>query len=477
MAITLTATALRHMITCGRLAWFETHGDLTQRAEYPTQVQARLDAGTAHETAIHQTTAPDAVRVPVTDWSEAVALTRDAMQRGVDYVLSASLEWTFKAAGGVAFTVRGVVDRLENHNGYYIPVEIKRNANPPSLADQAQLGLYVWMLSQMQDDDLPGIFWLGMDHNGRPLVRERVQVSHHAVEGMLREAARVIAADAPPHFKSVSHCKDCRWYGPCHAEAATHGHLELIYGLRSTSVSSLRQMGVQTLHEVAAMTLDELLAVHGIGKVTAPRIHASARAWVAGGPVWLQAIPDLPAGTMLDIEGDPYTDPQIPWCWGLSDTDGNATLIVVWPGHHSTTITLKNGQSVETVPDHAAGWRRVAALCGAGAPVYHWSGYDAGSLHKTAPPDVIDALGSRMHDLNRTLKDTVALPLRSTSIKVVAPYLGFDWSGYQDWSAAWQDYRQWLKTGDLDALTRSLGYQADDALAVAVVWRWLNAQR
>ena len=85
-----------------------------------------------------------------------------------------------------------------------------------------------------------------------------------------------------------------------------------------------------------------------------------------------------------------------------------------------------------------------------------------------------------MFDLHRALERSVRLPLRSTSIKFVAPWLGFKWSN-PDADAAWstaQLHRAYA-TADPAERERLLAevatYNADDLWAMRVVWRWMAA--
>jgi predicted RecB family nuclease len=262
------------------------------------------------------------------------------------------------------------------------------------------------------------------------------------------------------------------------ANGAHNGHLKLINNIRSQSVAHLHAIGITRLHQLCEMTVEDLLTVHGIGPTSAPRILAHARAWVNGAPVWWNSRPSLQHGIMLDIEGDPTSLPQIPWCFGWCDVEGRAEVIVVMPGAPERPLSVHNDTAIITVPSHAAGWARVERASDQhGGPVYHWSGYDAGSLRATAPRSIRSRLLPRMHDLHKSFTGCVTIPRKSTSIKVIADYLGYAYQGYQDWEAAWNDYCNWRTTGDTTALLRATAYQADDAIALAVVWRWMNAQQ
>src|SRR5260221_14679803 len=94
-------------------------------------------------------------------------------------------------------------------------------------------------------------------------------------------------------------------------------------------------------------------------------------------------------------------------------------------------------------------------------------------------PRHVRAAGS-LFALHRSLERSVRLPLRSTSIKFVAPWLGFEWSNPEA-DAAWStaQLHRAYETADVDERARLLAqvaaYNADDLWAMRVVWRWLAA--
>jgi uncharacterized protein len=82
-------------------------------------------------------------------------------------------------------------------------------------------------------------------------------------------------------------------------------------------------------------------------------------------------------------------------------------------------------------------------------------------------------------DLHHLLERSVRLPLRSTSVKFVAPWLGFQWSN-PDADAAWSTAQLHRARATDDAAERQrlldevARYNADDLWAMRVVWRWLE---
>jgi predicted RecB family nuclease len=252
----------------------------------------------------------------------------------------------------------------------------------------------------------------------------------------------------------------------------------LLPGLREATRAHLEQEGIVTLDQFAALEIGEIQRIKGV-KTTAAALRANARAFIHSRPIWFERLPDdlRQGGWMLDLETRslPGEDGSV-WCLGWSNESGKAHIVVVAGGREPRLLPFASGQSVWIVPHCDAAWQRFHDSVAADSkPIYHWTGFDAGVMQRTAPPHVREALLPRTHDLHRTLVNTVRLPVRSYSIKAVAHYFGFQWSGYQDWTEAELDYHRWLRLGHEPALERACGYQRDDVIALARVWQWMTA--
>ncbi len=253
--------------------------------------------------------------------------------------------------------------------------------------------------------------------------------------------------------------------------------LSAISGLSRQAQENLRRSGINTLDQIACLTPADLQRIKGI-KSTATAIHAHARAFVENRPIWHGSFPDecCPAGYMFDLETDPYT--QTPWSWGACDLDGNPFVIIVAPKRPPTELGLPDGRVIFTVPHQNDAWQLFFESVSPGSSrIFHWTGFDAGITRSFAPPAVREPLLGRMHDLHHTFKHAVKFPVSGNSLKTVARYLAYSWYEYDAWDAAYNDYRLWLSTGNLDALSRACNYQQADVEALTVVWRWLVDHR
>ncbi len=479
----ITAQTLRHLLACERRVWLDQHGDPAQRAPVPPETRRLYTLGIQHEQRVQAATTHEIEPVRVESWADAVAATHDLMQQGVPGIIGACLEQRVPLdLGGRTFTLRGQIGqlrRLGEYDGYrYAPVEIKQRAVPVE-ADYVQLDLYTWLLSFVQETTLNGELWLGADVYGRPRRRVLHEYDDERLMAALTRAVALFDSVPEPPVRIEQHCTGCPWYSACQAVAQREKRIDLLYRVSSRTRANMQQAGITTLAHVAALAPADLQRIKGIGPLTAPVIHANARAWLEERPVNHRPLPAAcyRPGWMFDLETLEVNGRTVPWCMGWCDTGGATQIALVAPVQVPEPLALPDGQVITLVPDSDSAWEVLAASvtrhAGDDSPVYHWSGYDVGMLRTTAPLDIRQQLEPRFHDLHATITRAISFPLRSTSIKVISAYLGFPWPGYNDWFAAYLDYKYWLDGGGLDVLARACMYQRADVQSLAWVWRWL----
>jgi predicted RecB family nuclease len=111
-------------------------------------------------------------------------------------------------------------------------------------------------------------------------------------------------------------------------------------------------------------------------------------------------------------------------------------------------------------------------------PVYHYGGYEKSSIKRLMERYGADSraysLLDRLVDLERIVKDSVVLPLKGYSLKDVAPWLGFAWTGKTKGADdSMLEYIYWLGDGDTAHLDHILRYNEDDCYATIAVYNWL----
>lgn len=475
-SITITATTLRNFSKCHRLVWLDRFGDYQQRDQVSPVAMIR---GVRHEEDIQAATTDQVETTLVGTWDEGVEITRTMIDDGVPIIVGGFLEHAETLVTGQTVTLHGKTDQLirarVGSSGVYRAIEIKQYTKLTE-ADYLQLDLYLHLLEQAQNRDSMGVFWLGKREDGLP----QDEVEHHLRSDQLPDAlvqtAEILTQQTPPPVHLVSHCRSCHWYSGCFENVKATLDISLLPRLRSQTQAVLRQAGITTLDQFASLSIEELQQFKGI-KTTAFALKANAQAYVENRPVWFNEIPEVlnNGGWMLDLETAALAGGDgLPWAIGWSDQQGRTQITILVPHSDERTLELLDGQIVHIVPDVDALWQCVYdSVSVDDKPIYHWTGFDAGVLQSTAPDPIRKSLGPRMHDLHRTFINTVRLPQKSYSIKKVAAYFGFSWSGYQEWWQAETDYRIWLDTGEIELLAQACAYQRDDVIALVEVWSWL----
>lgn len=471
----ITAYTLRHLYQCERRVWLDQHGDPSLLEDV---ISERALIGLEHERKIGEMMFGEVSPVSAASWTDMVRITREFMAQGVAGIQGAAFEREI-TVGIQTIRVRGRVDWLRKINQpselgrwAYEPIEIKQRTELQE-ADRVQLDLYLWLLTEAQGAESTGWFWMGMDDDGTPLRRFEHIYNADRLNGAFARVTGVTDNNAPPIFLT-SHCKLCGWHSACTRVAQHERAFTLLPGLSQVTWEHMRQAGIRTVEDVAALSSAELQKFKGVGKTRALEMLSSAQAMSAGQPVLRSPLPPLVRlpGVMLDLET--RLDDNEVWCFGWQGVEGGVQVAVVAKRFDGDSLALPDGQTIHIIPDSDTGWRMVAeAAAQMPGPVYHWGAFEQGVLRASAPRDVIEALQDRMHDLNRTFRKSFALPLRSTSIKTVAPYFGFAWPEGANALTAHDDYRAWLLDNDRAALARACAYNRADVEALALVWRWM----
>ncbi|MFI5371434.1 MAG: TM0106 family RecB-like putative nuclease [Candidatus Eisenbacteria bacterium] len=299
-------------------------------------------------------------------------------------------------------------------------------------------------------------------------------------ETRVERARELMRSDEEPRLlKAHSVCEGCPFYEHCWDRATREGWLEILPGVSAVTRPRLEQLGIHTLEQLAG---SNPAGIHGrgIGERGAEHLVLEARAALEHRPQWLggHGLPVDRTPVWLDLEGDPGADPDMPiYMWGVG-VDG---------------------------PDAAIDYRVVIAAAGEGGDRDAWERFLALAREVfAAHPDAVwvhyadfertwikryvasrgdpDGTAARvlaaMLDLHQTLQCAVVLPLRSYSIKWVAPHLGFEWRNPEassQWSTV--QYLRARATPDPTERERLFAaiaeYNEDDLLAMREVWQWM----
>ena len=245
----------------------------------------------------------------------------------------------------------------------------------------------------------------------------------------------------------------------------------------------LRAEGVRTFHELAARAPGSFARREL--REAAPALLNEARAFATGAPVWLRdpALPRDRTPVWFDVESDAEGErAEVPvYLWGLAVERAEPVFEPIL--------------SELTPEGDADAWRRFVARAlevfreHPDAVWVHWHHAEPMWLDRYiarhgAPAAFVERMRApgTLLDLHHRLERCVRLPLRSTSVKFVAPWLGFRWSN-PDADAAWSTAQLHRARATKDPAERQqlldevARYNADDLWAMRTVWRWLEAQR
>ena len=337
--------------------------------------------------------------------------------------------------------------------------------------------------------------WLARQVSGRDVVRleivnglgQVVVVEPEPDDELARLTSRTLEvlgdSPEPDLLLSHSHCQHCDHYAHCWDRAEAEHRIEVVPLVTRTRAELLHAEGIRTFDQLAARTPESL--THPDLKPYSPLLLAEARAWATGTPVWLRD-PGLPRGrtpVWFDVESDSEGElATVPvYLWGLAVGHGEA---------HAEALLAE----LDAAGDRDA-WQRFVTRALAvlrrhpDAVWVHWDSAEPMWLERyIARLGATGEFVTRMRapgalfDLHRALERSVRLPLRSTSIKFVAPWLGFRWSN-PDADAAWSTAQLHRARAAADPAERErllaevARYNADDLRAMQTVWEWMEARR
>jgi predicted RecB family nuclease len=473
----ITAYTLRHLTTCERRIWLDAHGDPDQREEV---FSPSAFAGRSHEAAVQAAMFGPAEPIQVANWAERVKITRRLMQEGASGIQGAAFERPLNEDSSVV--VRGAVDwlrRVSQPSNFgrwaYEPVEIKLHRKPEE-PDRLQLDLYLWLLTGEQGVAPSGWLWLGRDTDNRPEREIEHSLRADRLSAAFEQITTILAGDERPIYLA-SHCELCPWHTFCKGKAASSQAVSLLPGVNRSTWEHFNREGIHTVEHVLARTPKELEKFKGLGKAKARDLHTYAQAFANRQHICRNPIPAeaRPTGIMFDLETTiDGAAIGIPWCFGWMEPDGRMLTAVVDAVNDGKNLRLTDGNEIIIIRDSDDGWRMVAESARRyPGPVYHWGSFEMGVLRANAPEDVVKMLESRLHDLNRTFRKTYALPVRGTSIKVVANYLDFKWPNGTNAFTCWADYKAWLEENDRHKLTRAIAYNRADVEALQIIHQWM----
>ena len=464
----ITASDFHTHCACPRWTYLDFHGDRRHRQSPSEFAQKLLADGRDHENNVISEL--KAYRVPFDgrDVQLGIDCTRRAMQRGPPRIAGAVLA---SANGNGKPNRFGIADLLERVPGrsllgsyHYEPIEIK-TARRVKGTYRLQLNFYAELLAELQ-----GVW----PRQGHVILgnRDRHSITIESIRPLYEQTIRKLQEISDGHEPSIhvsAQCSNCPWQRVCLPEAVRSDHISLVYGLDRRHAANLMAQGVRTCEQLAGIRAEVIEESIGCGASRAEDLHGQARAMSAKRALWRRHpyLPRASSEIFFDIEGDPDHDAL--YLFGVlvrSRRDEVYRSFLAEKPAQEGKAFVACLEFMERFPD---------------APIYHYHHYERSALERLVDQhgvsrERVDAILPRLVDLNALIHECCYLPVSSYSLKVVARYLGFEWS--QEDSSAVQSvvwFSSWLKSGDRSFLNRAIQYNADDCRATRVLKDWLTA--
>lgn len=462
----IQATDLHSLAQCNRLVFLDHHGDHSLRTLRSAYQEWVVQQGNEHEARVAARFQYNRPQYHPARLEDGFRSTFDLMRQGVAYIYQGVL---------IDSDLVGIPDLMERVEGgsrlggyFYRPIDIKL-ASEAQPGHRLQVMAYIALLEAIQGVRPDGSLFLQLppdERNPDQLYREELIAFDRTLFTEKLTEVQAIAGSAyePKPFIS-STCTTCHWQNLCTGIAEKNQDASLISGLRRAVWCALHERGMGTLPAVAATSREQLISIKGVGEKTASTIILQARALTGGRSIQIDA-PTLPQSDpliFLDVESVP----------------GEGIYYLMG------TLVQRGRQDVfeydlaECPEDELNMWgaflQRMERLQGY---IYHYGNYERTTIKRMVERYGEDsraaALLDRLVDLQKVLKASVVLPLRGYSLKDVARWLDFEWSGVtQQADESMLEYLHWLVDGQRDHLDHILVYNEDDCRATARVYDWL----
>ena len=475
-------------------------------------------------------------KVPVTD---RVARTMDAMRRGVDVIVQASLgndTWSGYA------DVLVKVDGPSALGGWHYEAHDTKLARETRAGAILQLCVYTELLGEMQGRTPEHFRVVTPEHVGHAgveraisgvyrftdvaayyrLVKGRLQqyVGHAGVQRAVNDALKPSASygsGGATYPDPVEHCGVCRWWQICDTQRRQDDHIQFVANLGRGHKRELETQDVTTLTALAEWTVPvDLKPKHG-SRETIVKLQDQAslqqkqrvtkelqfkvlpiEPHVApdGTPLPLRGLKRLPEPSpgdlYLDLEGDAFArnghggeagEGSREYLFGLGWVDATGTFVYRswW-----AVSDADERAAFEAVMDHVA----EVVERNPGAHLYHYAPYEPSAFKRLASryatrAEALDTMlrAGTFIDLYAVVRESIRAGVESYSIKQMEQYYGFTREiDLRQAGRERQAIEVALESGDTGAITDDVreavrGYNLDDVRSTWQLQVWLEARR
>ncbi|MBD2453355.1 TM0106 family RecB-like putative nuclease [Nostoc sp. FACHB-87] len=412
----------------------------------------------------------------------AQAATLELMQRGVEYIyqgvlLSNYQDWVETASEN--YTLLSRPDLLVKQSGescfgdwMYVPANMELGKRPKQ-EYQVVSAFHAQALATIQGVT-PDKAWLILRTKDISYPVDLAKWTPQMLQILEEFIAAIKSPEPPEMFISRQKCNLCHWHSQCYAIAQAQKHLSLLPGVTPVRYAQLQALSLTTLESLANTNPAILEDLPGFDSVVATKLTIQAQAVIEQRPLILpSSLPPAeltftaPIELYFDIEAQP-------------DLDLDYLLGVLVVDRQNNTQQFHSFLA-ENPEDEELVWRQFINLVWQypDAPIYHFCVYEFDTVKRLAklyhtPKSLVNPVLNRFVDVYEQLIQSVALPVESYALKVIARWLGFEWRDKEASGAKciyWYD--QWLETGDRSFLEIIQRYNEDDCHATRSVKDWL----
>jgi uncharacterized protein len=449
---------------CEHALYLEFHGDQAEKVDPDESLQLLFARGNEHEAGIAEELAYPEPCYETGDWETGLNETMTMMKQGVPGLYQAVLK-DGRYLGKPDLLRK--VDVPSDLGEWSYEVGDIKSSKKIKLEQVMQVTFYSFLLEAVQGvRPERGFIVLGDCSEESFLIDDY----YWTLLDLLDEIDEILSGERRTSFHVRGACDTCAWREHCRGLAESQKDISLVYGLTQAQKRLLVPQGITSIRDVAGMDVKELSRTKGLGEAGLIRLKRQAKVLESGKPRWIGA-PDLPGHRLevyFDMESDPYSETE--YLFGLMLVEGRKRrfryFIARGPGEEKKAFA------------EFMGFMKDLLGTGKEFSIYHYHHYEPKHLEKLAGKyggvRLLKDMQDRMVDLLPVIKANVVLPLTSYSLKHVARFLGFEWTG-EDASAAqsvvW--YNNFLADGDQKWLDLIVEYNQDDLKATKAVRDWL----
>ena len=440
--------------------WHDRHGD--QRLKDPEDESARFlkEQGLRIEKELLLKRHEQFTDLKSLSFESAVTQTKQLLKYGHVVIYSGALE-----SGTLSLKARPDVIQVER--GRCIIEEYKL-AGTPDETHEIQALVYAYLLRK----------GYGMECESQVVSRHNetfpIPYDEARIEEAVRRAREIIARDRPPYpvYNGRS-----RWKKLQNKTAHDLQDITLAWNVGAAHAEKFHRMGIHTLDDLSRLDPNALKTIKGLGPKKVPQILNSVKSQLLKKVIRIGAYKPLEnppeIELFLDLEGtgelfqdDP--DWNCIYLIGLTPRSGGRE------GAYRPYLARRPADEKAILAEFLNDLRKESRRY----RLYHWDHYERTQLRKASERHgLLDEFNSlvlpHLDDLCKAAQESYVLPTPGYSIKVVAPYFGFQWrqdsSEVDAMKSAMIWYKQAVEGGTGHALEKVLRYNEDDCKAMIVV--------